>query len=56
MAKALGLSSHMVVYHWATSRVPAEHCPNVEQLTGVRCEELRPDVNWGVLRKAPEAA
>lgn len=31
---------------------PAEHCPDAEELTGgdVRCEELRPDVNWGVLR------
>lgn len=34
-------------------RTPAEHCPKIEQLTGgrVRCEELRPDVEWGVLRE-----
>lgn len=34
-------------------RVPAEHCPVIERLTGgrVRCEELRPDMDWGVLRE-----
>ncbi len=31
--------------------VPAEHCPAIERATGVRCEELRPDVAWSVLRK-----
>jgi DNA-binding transcriptional regulator YdaS (Cro superfamily) len=33
-------------------RVPAEHCPLIEELTAgaVRCEELRPDVAWRVLR------
>lgn len=33
-------------------RVPAEHCPAIERLTGgkVRCEALRPDVPWDVLR------
>lgn len=34
-------------------RVPAEYCPTIERLSGgtVRCEELRPDVEWGYLRK-----
>ena len=33
-------------------RVPAEHCPAIERATGgkVRCEDLRPDVDWSVLR------
>jgi DNA-binding transcriptional regulator YdaS (Cro superfamily) len=33
-------------------RVPAEHCPLIERATGgaVRCEELRPDIAWDVLR------
>lgn len=32
--------------------VPAERCPQIERLTEgrVRCEELRPDVDWGYLR------
>lgn len=32
-------------------RVPAELCPAIERATGVRCEELRPDVEWSVLRE-----
>lgn len=33
--------------------VPAEHCPVIERLTdgAVRCEDLRPDVEWWVLRQ-----
>ncbi|MES1979746.1 MAG: helix-turn-helix domain-containing protein [Pseudomonadota bacterium] len=33
-------------------KVPAEHCPRIERATNgqVRCEELRPDVSWDVLR------
>lgn len=32
---------------------PAEFCPECERLTDgkVTCEELRPDVPWGVVRK-----
>lgn len=30
--------------------VPAELCPVIERETGVRCEDLRPDVAWDVLR------
>lgn len=32
--------------------IPAEHCPSIEKLTdgAVRCEELRPDVEWSVVR------
>jgi DNA-binding transcriptional regulator YdaS (Cro superfamily) len=38
----------------ARGKVPADHCPEIERLTkrAVTCEELRPDVNWGVLRRA----
>lgn len=32
-------------------QVPAEICPLIELHTGVKCEELRPDVKWEVLRK-----
>lgn len=39
------------ISRWKKERVPAEFCPDIERLTGVRCEELRPDVNWSVLRK-----
>lgn len=50
LARALGLKSHAVINNWRDARVPADFCPDIEGLTGVRCEDLRPDVNWGVLR------
>lgn len=53
LARKLGAKSHAVVYQWKQTRVPADKCPDIEALTGVRCEELRPDVNWSVLRAAP---
>lgn len=36
--------------------VPAPRCPAIEQATdgAVRCEELRPDVAWDVLRTKPK--
>ena len=39
-----------------TRPIPAEHCPAIERATGgaVRCEELRPDVAWSVLRATAE--
>lgn len=53
LAQALGVSEQ-VVSNWRSRRVPAERCPDIEQATGgaVRCEELRPDVAWSVLREA----
>lgn len=60
LARALKLSGHAVVHQWRLTRVPAEQCPDIEALTGVKCEELRPDVNWAVLRapatEQPQAA
>lgn len=38
------------VSRWKREDIPAEVCPDIEALTGVRCERLRPDVNWAVLR------
>jgi DNA-binding transcriptional regulator YdaS (Cro superfamily) len=33
-------------------QIPAERCPEIEKLTNgvVRCEELRPDIDWAYLR------
>lgn len=45
------ITGRTTVQQWKrTQRVPAEYCPDIEAITGVRCEELRPDVNWSVLR------
>ncbi len=36
-------------------QVPAERCIVIERASKgvIRCEDLRPDVEWGVLRQAP---
>jgi DNA-binding transcriptional regulator YdaS (Cro superfamily) len=48
------------IWNWVNrdKKAPAEFCPDIEDLTGVRCEDLAPDVNWAVLRKnkKPKAA
>ena len=56
VADALGITKG-AVSQWKDSarKVPAEHCPVIERLTKgvVRCEELRPDVDWAYLRNTP---
>lgn len=58
LAVVLGVSKG-AVWQWNLPgrQVPAEHCPAIERITGgdVRCEELRPDVDWGYLRNATSA-
>lgn len=51
--RKLGLNGHATVYQWTKTRVPAERCPQIEAATNglVRCEDLRPDVRWDVLRQ-----
>lgn len=53
LALAVGVSQ-VNVSLWKTGarQVPAERCPAIERATNgaVRCEELRPDVDWGFLR------
>ena len=53
LAAALGVTK-AAVWQWKDPdrKVPAEHCPAIERVTRgeVRCEELRPDVDWGYLR------
>jgi DNA-binding transcriptional regulator YdaS (Cro superfamily) len=48
----LGLNSYQTLQQWRRARVPAEYCPRIERATNgaVRCEDLRPDVDWGFLR------
>jgi DNA-binding transcriptional regulator YdaS (Cro superfamily) len=50
LATALG-RTRAAISRWLAQQVPAEVCPDIERLTGVRCEDLRPDVSWGVLRE-----
>lgn len=46
-AKALGLTAGMV-WQWVRHKrpLPPEHCPRIEALSGVRCEQLLPDIVW----------
>ena len=57
LAAKLGLKNSVLVNQWANGvrQVPAERCPAIERATDgvVRCEDLRPDVDWGVLRGDP---
>lgn len=59
LARAMGVQPP-TVNQWAKGDrpIPAERCPQIEALTSgkVRCEELRPDVNWAVLRKPSRKA
>src|SRR5690606_31424681 len=48
-------TSKASISRWKKERVPAEACPDIEDLTGVTCERLRSDVNWPVLRKRRKA-
>lgn len=66
LASACGFNDRRHVWPWFNTegrRVPAEKCPAIERATReaaeargdasliVTCEELRPDVAWGVLRE-----
>jgi len=53
LSKELHVSKALVsLWVNGASRVAAQHCPLIERLTDgqVRCEELRPDIQWGLLR------
>lgn len=55
LAALLGYQDRKPVWQWFSDerRIPAEKCPLIERATKgqVRCEELRPDVAWDVLRE-----
>jgi len=46
LARAIGSISITAVAKWRRNATPLDRCPTVEALTGVRCEDLRPDVEW----------
>jgi DNA-binding transcriptional regulator YdaS (Cro superfamily) len=52
-------TSPVLISQWRTGQrsVPADRCPVIERETGgaVRCEELRPDVDWAYLRNNDRA-
>lgn len=50
-AAHIGVAQSTVSMWKSRGRVPAENCPAIERETGVRCERLRPDIPWDVLRE-----
>lgn len=50
IALSLGVTQQTLT-NWKQRGIPADKCPDIEQATGIKCEVLRPDVNWAVLRK-----
>ena len=55
LAKQMGAkTSNVCLWAKGKKKVPTNHCPEIERITEgkVTCEELRPDVNWGVLRNS----
>lgn len=45
------ITSHNTISQWReTSSIPEKYCPDIEDLTGVLCEQLSPKTNWAVLR------
>lgn len=59
LARTLDVST-TTVHEWSTGkkRVPAERCIQIESATHskVKCEHLRPDIDWSCLRSANKAA
>jgi DNA-binding transcriptional regulator YdaS (Cro superfamily) len=57
LAKRLGITP-VLISQWCNGirPVPAERCPAIERATNgaVRCEDIRPDVDWAVLRNSRE--
>jgi DNA-binding transcriptional regulator YdaS (Cro superfamily) len=54
LARAINVKN-VLIHQWTKGirRVPADHCPAIERATNgaVRCEELRPHIDWEYLRK-----
>lgn len=49
-ARGWDIKSHSVISQWVENGVPAPYCPDIEDLTGIRCELLCPKVKWGLVR------
>lgn len=57
LARILGISVQAVCNYRDGREIDAAHCPRIERETRergdiVRCEELRPDVDWEELRRS----
>lgn len=59
LSRELGVTVQAVCF-WRDGKrkTPADLCPDIERVTNgaVRCEDLRPDVNWALLRHSGRAS
>lgn len=57
LANKLNITKQAVHNWYLASKVPAERCLEIEELTNgaVTCEQLRPDLNWSILRSTSDA-
>lgn len=46
LALSIGVRQSAVSNWKAREEVPLDQCAAIEAATGIRCEELRPDVSW----------
>jgi DNA-binding transcriptional regulator YdaS (Cro superfamily) len=46
LAAAIGKTQGHVSAWMRRNGAPADICPSIEAITGVRCEELQPDLVW----------
>lgn len=44
------INSHNTISQWQMNGTPEKYCPDIEDLTAIRCEDLCPKTNWAVLR------
>jgi DNA-binding transcriptional regulator YdaS (Cro superfamily) len=52
LAELLGEGTKsQTIANWMTRGVPLERCVLIEKVTGVRCEDLNPDIDWKTMRE-----
>ncbi len=52
LAEKLGVTQPLIAHWKKRNEVSAEYCPQIEKITGVRCELLCPSVEWSVVRNS----
>ncbi|MDP9651930.1 transcriptional regulator [Paraburkholderia caledonica] len=52
LAEQLGEGTKsQTIANWMTRGVPLERCVLIEKVTGVRCEDLNPEIDWKTMRE-----
>jgi len=58
-SRSIGILRYQTVQQWvARGQIPPEYCPTIERLLdgAVRCEDLRPEIDWAYLRSTNVSA